>query len=89
MDKCIVPFRHGGTSNSCRAVSPLERLVEGEERRKVPDHPQNVLPQNRGGTEPNRTVTCSYSQDNPNFACVVCTELAIMCFVSYVLNRLL
>ncbi|PRD29233.1 UNVERIFIED_CONTAM: Def8 [Trichonephila clavipes] len=25
---------------------------------------------------------------NPNFACVICVELAIICFVSYVTNRL-
>ncbi|GFU55766.1 hypothetical protein TNCV_2969351 [Trichonephila clavipes] len=30
--KCIVPLWHGGTLNSRRAVSPLVRLVEGEER---------------------------------------------------------
>ncbi|GFW97097.1 adipocyte plasma membrane-associated protein [Trichonephila clavipes] len=33
--KCIVPSRHGGTLNSCRATSPLVRLVEGEESMKV------------------------------------------------------
>ncbi|GFU55098.1 uncharacterized protein TNCV_426041 [Trichonephila clavipes] len=31
--KRIVPLLHGGTLNSCRAASPLARLVEGEERR--------------------------------------------------------
>ncbi|GFX29220.1 uncharacterized protein TNCV_3217541 [Trichonephila clavipes] len=41
-----------------RATSPLVRLVEGEERWEVPDQPQGVLPQNWGGTEQNRTVTC-------------------------------
>ncbi|GFU53232.1 uncharacterized protein TNCV_2952731 [Trichonephila clavipes] len=56
--KCIVPSRHGGTLNSCRAASPLVRLVEGEERWEVFDHPQSVLPLNWGGTELNRTITC-------------------------------
>ncbi|GFX79048.1 hypothetical protein TNCV_3913351 [Trichonephila clavipes] len=37
--------------------SPLVRLVAGEEMREAPDSPQGVLPQNRGGTEINRTVT--------------------------------
>ncbi|GFX28570.1 uncharacterized protein TNCV_1153781 [Trichonephila clavipes] len=55
--KCIVPSRHGGTLNSRRAASPLERLVEGEERREASDPPQGVLPLNWGGTEPNRIVT--------------------------------
>ncbi|GFV56396.1 uncharacterized protein TNCV_855491 [Trichonephila clavipes] len=56
--KCIVPSRQGGTLNSRRAASPLVRLVEEEERWEAPDHPQGVLPQNWGGTEQNRTVTC-------------------------------
>ncbi|GFV78507.1 hypothetical protein TNCV_1888131 [Trichonephila clavipes] len=34
------------------------RLVEGEERWEAPDHPQDVLPQNWGGIEPNHTVPC-------------------------------
>ncbi|GFW41271.1 uncharacterized protein TNCV_1002641 [Trichonephila clavipes] len=46
--KRIVPSRHGGTLNSCRAASPLTRLWEGEERREAPDHSQSVLPQNWG-----------------------------------------
>ncbi|GFW36958.1 uncharacterized protein TNCV_5018571 [Trichonephila clavipes] len=54
--KCIVPARHGGTLNSRRAASSLERLVEGEERWKTPDHSQIVVPQNWGKTEQNRTV---------------------------------
>ncbi|GFW63957.1 uncharacterized protein TNCV_706631 [Trichonephila clavipes] len=56
--KCIVPARHGGTLNSRRAASPLVWLVEGEERWEVSNHPQNVLPLNWGGIEPNPTVTC-------------------------------
>ncbi|GFW44166.1 hypothetical protein TNCV_3855271 [Trichonephila clavipes] len=36
------------------ASSPLVRLVEGKERWEATD----VLPQNWGGTELNRTVTC-------------------------------
>ncbi|GFV47477.1 uncharacterized protein TNCV_885491 [Trichonephila clavipes] len=56
--KCIVPAWHWGTINSRRAACPLVRLVEGEERWEVPDHPQGVLPLNWGGIEPNHTVTC-------------------------------
>ncbi|GFW50623.1 hypothetical protein TNCV_2889251 [Trichonephila clavipes] len=40
------------------AASPLVRLVEDEERWEAPDHHQGVLPQNWGGTEQNRTITC-------------------------------
>ncbi|GFW46073.1 hypothetical protein TNCV_3276901 [Trichonephila clavipes] len=32
--------------------------MEGEERWEAADHSQNVLPQNWGGIEQNRTVTC-------------------------------
>ncbi|GFU98425.1 uncharacterized protein TNCV_3652561 [Trichonephila clavipes] len=38
--KCIVSSRHGGTLNSLRAASPLERLVEGEKKWEAPDHPR-------------------------------------------------
>ncbi|GFU16098.1 uncharacterized protein TNCV_1300451 [Trichonephila clavipes] len=60
MDVCKsrVPSRHGGTLNSRRAASPLVRLVEGEERREAPDHPQGFLLQNWGETELNRSVPC-------------------------------
>ncbi|GFU14897.1 uncharacterized protein TNCV_3386831 [Trichonephila clavipes] len=44
--------------DSCRATSPLVRLVEGEERWEVSDHPQSVFPLNWGGIEPNSSVTC-------------------------------
>ncbi|GFT17546.1 uncharacterized protein TNCV_4807841 [Trichonephila clavipes] len=56
--KCIVSSRYGSTLNSRRVTSPLVRLVEGEERWEAFDHPQSVLPQNWGGNEQNRTVTC-------------------------------
>ncbi|GFU55056.1 uncharacterized protein TNCV_425631 [Trichonephila clavipes] len=56
--KCIVPSWHGSTLNSRRSASPLVRLVEREERGEAPDHPQNVLPQNWGETELNRSVPC-------------------------------
>ncbi|GFV48182.1 uncharacterized protein TNCV_3554611 [Trichonephila clavipes] len=49
--KCIVPSRQGGTLSSRRAASPLVRVVEGEARREVPDHPQGVLHQNWGEIE--------------------------------------
>ncbi|GFX19773.1 hypothetical protein TNCV_2076801 [Trichonephila clavipes] len=45
-------------SNSHRAVSPLLRLAEGEERWEASDYSQGVLPQNRGGTQQIHTVTC-------------------------------
>ncbi|GFX20778.1 hypothetical protein TNCV_78351 [Trichonephila clavipes] len=54
--KCIVPLQHGGTLNSHRITSPLVSLVEGEEKWVVSVLPQNVLPQNWGGTNPNHTV---------------------------------
>ncbi|GFW21666.1 uncharacterized protein TNCV_4281811 [Trichonephila clavipes] len=54
----IVPLRQEDTLNSRRAVSPLVRLVEGGDKWETPGHLQGVLPQNWGGTEPNRTVTC-------------------------------
>ncbi|GFW75568.1 uncharacterized protein TNCV_4427511 [Trichonephila clavipes] len=54
----IHAFVAWSTLNSRRAASPLVRLVEGEETWKAPDHPQRVLPQNWGGIEQNRTVTC-------------------------------
>ncbi|GFU55683.1 uncharacterized protein TNCV_1649921 [Trichonephila clavipes] len=38
--------------------SPLERLVEGEERWKALDHHQGIPPQYWGETELNRSVTC-------------------------------
>ncbi|GFS81152.1 uncharacterized protein TNCV_1224021 [Trichonephila clavipes] len=56
--KCIVVLRQGVTLNSHRTASPLMRLVEEEERWETPDHLQDILPQNRGGTEPNRVVSC-------------------------------
>ncbi|GFW68166.1 uncharacterized protein TNCV_1880481 [Trichonephila clavipes] len=46
-----------GTLNSRRVASPLMRWVEGEERGPL-TNPQNVLPLNWGGIEPNRSVTC-------------------------------
>ncbi|GFY30038.1 uncharacterized protein TNCV_4073511 [Trichonephila clavipes] len=46
--KCIVPSRHGGTLNSRRAASSLERLMKGGERWEASDHPHGVL-QNWGG----------------------------------------
>ncbi|GFX24133.1 cullin-4A [Trichonephila clavipes] len=56
--RCGTPLRHGSTLNSRRAASPLVRLVEGEERWEVHDHPQDVLPQNWDETELNCSVTC-------------------------------
>ncbi|GFW45700.1 uncharacterized protein TNCV_3246371 [Trichonephila clavipes] len=52
-----IPLRHGGTLNSRRAASPLEWLVEREERWEASDQSQSVLPLNWGRTEPN-SITC-------------------------------
>ncbi|GFV46410.1 hypothetical protein TNCV_3232991 [Trichonephila clavipes] len=41
-----------------RIIGTNLRLVKGEERWEALDHPQGVLPQNWGGTEQNRTVSC-------------------------------
>ncbi|GFU85664.1 uncharacterized protein TNCV_5126731 [Trichonephila clavipes] len=50
---------HGFESRkSRRATSPLKRLVKGEEKREAPDQPQDVLLQNWGENELNRSVTC-------------------------------
>ncbi|GFW68561.1 uncharacterized protein TNCV_529161 [Trichonephila clavipes] len=57
--KCIVPLRHGGTLNSRQAT-------KGEDRWEPPDHLQDVLLQNWGGTEPNRTVTCMVLKTTAN-----------------------
>ncbi|GFV46904.1 DUF4817 domain-containing protein [Trichonephila clavipes] len=51
-------FSAWGTPKSLRAASPLVRLGQGKERWEAPDHTQGVLPQNWGGIEQNRSVTC-------------------------------
>ncbi|GFX19174.1 uncharacterized protein TNCV_3013181 [Trichonephila clavipes] len=56
--KCIVSSRHRGTLNSSRAGSPFVRLGVRDERWEAPDPPPGFRPQNWGGTELNRTVTC-------------------------------
>ncbi|GFW96894.1 uncharacterized protein TNCV_2160291 [Trichonephila clavipes] len=56
--KCIVPSRHGATLNSRRAANLLVRLVEEEERWEARNYLQDVLHQNWGETELNRSVTC-------------------------------
>ncbi|GFV60916.1 hypothetical protein TNCV_925301 [Trichonephila clavipes] len=57
--RCTSNLSRAETSFRCRqAASPLVRLVEGGERWKAPGHPQVVLHENWGGTEPNCTVTC-------------------------------
>ncbi|GFW15638.1 hypothetical protein TNCV_3581361 [Trichonephila clavipes] len=53
----LVLLRQGGTQNSRRTASPLAKLVSGTEM-CYPNHLQCILPQNWGGTGPNRTVTC-------------------------------
>ncbi|GFW40669.1 uncharacterized protein TNCV_2836131 [Trichonephila clavipes] len=67
--ECIVPSRHESTLNSRRAVNPLVRLVEGEERWESPDHFQGVLPLNWGETELNRSVTCMLLKATANDKC--------------------
>ncbi|GFW09133.1 uncharacterized protein TNCV_315441 [Trichonephila clavipes] len=54
---CIVPSRHVGTLNTCRAASPLVRLVEEEERWEASEYTQVVLPLNCI-PEPCRKVDC-------------------------------
>ncbi|GFX16857.1 hypothetical protein TNCV_2518351 [Trichonephila clavipes] len=57
--RCTLNLSRAEMSSRCRrAVSPLVRLVEGEERLEAPNHPKGVLPQSWGGTDPKRTVTC-------------------------------
>ncbi|GFV54413.1 hypothetical protein TNCV_57641 [Trichonephila clavipes] len=41
-------------------------LVEGEERWEAPNHPLGVLPPNWGGSEQNRTVTCTVLKAKAN-----------------------
>ncbi|GFW80059.1 uncharacterized protein TNCV_4911571 [Trichonephila clavipes] len=48
---------NGGVLNSRLAARPLS-LVEGEERWKASNHPQDILSQNWGEPELNRSVTC-------------------------------
>ncbi|GFW36557.1 uncharacterized protein TNCV_1955571 [Trichonephila clavipes] len=69
--KCIVSLRHGGTPNSRRVASLLLRLFEGKERWEAPDHPQVVLPQICGGTEPKRTVPCMGLKAKDNDSCTM------------------
>ncbi|GFV71420.1 uncharacterized protein TNCV_88421 [Trichonephila clavipes] len=54
--KCIVPSRHVGNLNSCRAASPFVRLVVGKEWWEVPGHSQGVLSQNWGPQNIGRVV---------------------------------
>ncbi|GFT89840.1 hypothetical protein TNCV_1665821 [Trichonephila clavipes] len=63
MDVCkyTVSYQLGGTLNNrtSNVTSPLVVLVAGEERWKALLLPiRGVFPQNWGGNEPNRTVTC-------------------------------
>ncbi|GFV29986.1 hypothetical protein TNCV_3100631 [Trichonephila clavipes] len=51
-------FAAGSTLNSRRSTSPLVMLIEGGREVGGSLSPQGVLPQNLGGTEQNRTVTC-------------------------------
>ncbi|GFT41451.1 uncharacterized protein TNCV_3942181 [Trichonephila clavipes] len=54
-----------GTLNSRRAASSLVWLVERVERWEAPDPPR-CLPQNWGGNEPNRTITCMVRKATTN-----------------------
>ncbi|GFT47506.1 uncharacterized protein TNCV_3750351 [Trichonephila clavipes] len=47
-----------GILNSRQATSSLVMLVAEDERWEAPDPLPGVLPENWGGTEPKRTVTC-------------------------------
>ncbi|GFX75193.1 hypothetical protein TNCV_3171201 [Trichonephila clavipes] len=50
--------QQGSTLNIHRAISSLVRLVIREEGGRSLAHLQGVHPQNWGGTEPKRNVTC-------------------------------
>ncbi|GFV41795.1 RNase H domain-containing protein [Trichonephila clavipes] len=67
--KCIVPAQYEGTINSLRNASSLVRLVEWEERWEAHDHLQAAFPQNWGGIEPNRTITCMVLKATDNDRC--------------------
>ncbi|GFY17244.1 hypothetical protein TNCV_1090191 [Trichonephila clavipes] len=58
--------QHGDTLNNNQATSPLVRLAKGEERWKNPGHLQEVLPQNKGGTKSNHTITCMVLKTTTN-----------------------
>ncbi|GFW22338.1 uncharacterized protein TNCV_1430921 [Trichonephila clavipes] len=76
--ECVVPVGRGGTLNVRRSANPLDRLIKGEERWKTPDHqPRDVLPQNWGGTEPNRTVTCNVAQSYGKYYHLISQKLKI------------
>ncbi|GFW34758.1 uncharacterized protein TNCV_953861 [Trichonephila clavipes] len=69
VSKCIVSSWHGVTLNSRRATNPFVRFVEGEERWKAPDHPQDVLPQSWDKTELNHSVICIVRKATANDRC--------------------
>ncbi|GFV63495.1 hypothetical protein TNCV_4559441 [Trichonephila clavipes] len=54
-EECLCSM--GGTLNSCQGTRLFVRLVEREDSYVAPDHPQDVLPKNWGGIEPNSAVT--------------------------------
>ncbi|GFX94155.1 hypothetical protein TNCV_4292001 [Trichonephila clavipes] len=60
-------FAKWRTLNNRQVTSPLMRIVEGEERRETPDHPEGVLAQNWVGNEPNRIVTCMVHKATTNY----------------------
>ncbi|GFW63743.1 hypothetical protein TNCV_4940351 [Trichonephila clavipes] len=62
-----VSLQQWGTLNSRRAGGPLVRFAEEEKRWEALKHLQGVLPQNRGGTEPNHTVTCLVLKATTNY----------------------
>ncbi|GFY02864.1 hypothetical protein TNCV_3507441 [Trichonephila clavipes] len=49
--KCIVPSRQGGTLSSCRAASPLVRLVAVDEKWEVPDLNPRCSPSKLGWSQ--------------------------------------
>ncbi|GFW08110.1 hypothetical protein TNCV_2978771 [Trichonephila clavipes] len=65
--KCIVPLWQGDILNSHRAASLLVRLVAGSTGTLT--LPQGTLPQNWGGIELNRTVTCMVLKATANDMC--------------------
>ncbi|GFW08201.1 hypothetical protein TNCV_956321 [Trichonephila clavipes] len=74
--KCIVPLQHRCTLNSCRAASPLVRLVEGKERWKASDPSQDW-----DGIKPISTVTCMMLKATANDRHTTTQSLATINFM--------
>ncbi|GFV95359.1 hypothetical protein TNCV_4573611 [Trichonephila clavipes] len=56
LNNIVSSVKYAFALNSCRAASPLVRLVEEEEMWEASDNPQGVLPQNWDEIELNRSA---------------------------------